>query len=259
MIGGTTRRRFLHGAAAIAAAGFPMPALAQAKPKLVVIGGGPGGATIAKYVAKDSDGGVEVTLIESFRQFTTCFHSNLYLGGFRTWDSINHSYDAWPRSAASRSFTRRRRQSTATARPSASPMGRRRPSAGGRARHRHQVRLGAGLFEDLGGHAARVEAGTADPAAQAATRGRGGRRGDRHDRAAQSLSLPARAYERASMMAHVLKAKGYRRARIVILDPKETFSKQALFQEGWEKHYPAWWNGRTRRCTAASSRSIPRP
>ena len=62
----------------------------------------------------------------------------------------------------------------------------------------------------------------------------------------------------ASMMAHVLKAKGYRRARIVILDP-ETFSKQALFQEGWEKHYPAWWNGRTRRCTAASTRSIPRP
>jgi NADPH-dependent 2,4-dienoyl-CoA reductase/sulfur reductase-like enzyme len=49
---------------------------------------------------------------------------------------------------------------------------------------------------------------------------------------------PPGPYERASMFAHVLKAKGHRRSRIVILDPKETFSKQALFQEGWLKHYP---------------------
>ena len=40
------------------------------------------------------------------------------------------------------------------------------------------------------------------------------------------------------MMAHVLKAKGHKKSRIVVLDPKENFSKQALFQEGWEKHYP---------------------
>ena len=88
------RRRFLGGAGALVAAGFPLPALAQAKPKLVVVGGGPGGATIAKYVAKDSNGAIEVTLVEPLRQFTTCFHSNLYLGGFRNWDSMIHSYDA---------------------------------------------------------------------------------------------------------------------------------------------------------------------
>ena len=54
------RRRFLGGAGALVAAGFPLPALAQAKPKLVVVGGGPGGATIAKYVAKDSNGAIEI-------------------------------------------------------------------------------------------------------------------------------------------------------------------------------------------------------
>ena len=54
----TTRRQFIGGFGAAAAA-FPMPALAQAKPKVVVIGGGPGGATAAKYIAKD--GGVDVT------------------------------------------------------------------------------------------------------------------------------------------------------------------------------------------------------
>ena len=91
----SNRREFLTQAAAlIAASGLPVPALAQAKPKLVVVGGGPGGATIAKYVARDSNGAVEVTLVEPLRQFITCFHSNLYLGGFRGWESMLHSYDA---------------------------------------------------------------------------------------------------------------------------------------------------------------------
>ena len=49
---------------------------------------------------------------------------------------------------------------------------------------------------------------------------------------------PPGPYERVSMMAHVLKAKGHKNSRIVVLDPKDTFSKQGLFQEGWEKHYP---------------------
>jgi NADPH-dependent 2,4-dienoyl-CoA reductase/sulfur reductase-like enzyme len=49
---------------------------------------------------------------------------------------------------------------------------------------------------------------------------------------------PPGPYERVSMMAQALKAAGKGRARIVILDPKEKFSKQALFLKGWEKHYP---------------------
>ena len=40
------------------------------------------------------------------------------------------------------------------------------------------------------------------------------------------------------MMAHVLKAKGHKKSKIVIIDPKANFSKQALFVEGWQKHYP---------------------
>jgi NADPH-dependent 2,4-dienoyl-CoA reductase/sulfur reductase-like enzyme len=39
-------------------------------------------------------------------------------------------------------------------------------------------------------------------------------------------------------MAHVLKRMGRKGHKIIIIDPKETFSKQALFQEGWDKHYP---------------------
>jgi NADH dehydrogenase FAD-containing subunit len=40
------------------------------------------------------------------------------------------------------------------------------------------------------------------------------------------------------MMAHVLKSKGHKKSRIVVIDPKENFSKQGLFMEGWQKHYP---------------------
>ena len=39
------------------------------------------------------------------------------------------------------------------------------------------------------------------------------------------------------MMAHVLKSRGRKNVLIVILDAKESLPEQALFQEGWEKHY----------------------
>ena len=48
---------------------------------------------------------------------------------------------------------------------------------------------------------------------------------------------PPGPYERVSMMAHVLKIRPDK-AKIIILDPKDSFSKQALFQEGWAQHYP---------------------
>ena len=62
------------------------------KPRVVVVGGGAGGATAARYIAKDSKGAIDVTLVEPSRTYYTCFFSNLYLGGFRDLGSIAHSY-----------------------------------------------------------------------------------------------------------------------------------------------------------------------
>lgn len=88
------RRHVLIGGALTAGSVLSAPSvLAQGKPKVVVIGGGAGGATAAKYIAKDSKGEIEVTLIEPKEAYTTCFHSNLYLGGFKTFDEITHKYD----------------------------------------------------------------------------------------------------------------------------------------------------------------------
>ncbi|MEL7139726.1 MAG: NAD(P)-binding protein, partial [Pseudomonadota bacterium] len=78
----------LAGATALAA-----PAVVgAARPRAVVIGGGAGGATAARYIAKDSKGEIDVTLIEPSRTYYTCFFSNLYIGGFRSLESIAHSY-----------------------------------------------------------------------------------------------------------------------------------------------------------------------
>jgi hypothetical protein len=56
-------------------------------PKVVVIGGGYGGATAAKYLRMFSDGAVQVTLVEPNAAFVSCPISNLVLQGSKTRES----------------------------------------------------------------------------------------------------------------------------------------------------------------------------
>jgi len=69
-----SRRTFglMVGAGATSLA-LPYYARAQGKPRAVVIGGGAGGATAARYMAKDAGEDLNVTLIEANPQYTTCF------------------------------------------------------------------------------------------------------------------------------------------------------------------------------------------
>jgi NADPH-dependent 2,4-dienoyl-CoA reductase/sulfur reductase-like enzyme len=62
-------------------------------PKVVVVGGGYGGATAAKYVRMWSDYGIQVTLVEPNSTFISCPISNLVLGGTKTMADITNSYD----------------------------------------------------------------------------------------------------------------------------------------------------------------------
>lgn len=87
------RREFSAAAGLLLlSAGLPRPALAQGVAKVVIIGGGPGGATAANQI-KTLDPAIDITLIEPKEAFTTCFYSNLFIGGFRTFQSITHNYD----------------------------------------------------------------------------------------------------------------------------------------------------------------------
>ena len=89
---GMTRRRFLASTIGVSTALWAGPVLGQGRPRVVVIGGGAGGATAARYIAKDSKGAIDVTLVEPTRHYYSCFFSNLYLGGFREFASLGHSY-----------------------------------------------------------------------------------------------------------------------------------------------------------------------
>lgn len=65
----------------------------QSGPKVVVVGGGYGGATAAKYVRMWSDQQINVTLVEPNEAFVSCPISNLVLGGSKTMADITSSYD----------------------------------------------------------------------------------------------------------------------------------------------------------------------
>jgi NADPH-dependent 2,4-dienoyl-CoA reductase/sulfur reductase-like enzyme len=61
--------------------------------KVVVVGGGFGGATAAKYVRMWSDYGIDVTLVEPNASFISCPMSNLVLGGSKTMEFLTTPYD----------------------------------------------------------------------------------------------------------------------------------------------------------------------
>jgi sulfide dehydrogenase [flavocytochrome c] flavoprotein chain len=217
------------------------PVFAQAVPKLVVIGGGAGGATLARYVAMESEGAIEVTLVEPKSEYTTCFHSNLYLGGVRDFDSITHSYATLE---SDYGITHVRQMAEAIDRDA------------------KQVRLADGvtldydhlvvapgialLYDRIEGYSA--EAAETLPHAWLPgeqTRLLRDQLEALEDGARIVMVAPPNPYrcppgpyERVCMMAHVLRNKGYANTRITVLDPKESFSKQGLFTQGWERHYP---------------------
>lgn len=239
-----TRRYFaaLTGAS-FAAASLPLfapRAFGQGKPKLVVIGGGPGGGTLARYVAKDSGGAIDVTLIEPQKTFTTCFFSNLYVGGLRTYQSLTHNYDKVKKSgvkvvhAAAIAIDRDKRQVVL---------------AGGQRIPYDRLAIAPGIdikFDSVPGYseaAAQIMPHAWKPGAQTqllVKKLNALKDGDTIVMVAppNPYRCPPGPYERVSMFAHVLKKKGHKKSKIVVLDPKPNFSKQALFMEGWEKHYP---------------------
>lgn len=92
------RRDFLKMAASSALASLPVvtPLLAkasQAKGKVVVIGGGYAGATVAKYLRVWSNGGLDVVVVEPRNQFVSCPLSNLVLGGSKNINQLTFGYD----------------------------------------------------------------------------------------------------------------------------------------------------------------------
>jgi len=237
-----TRRQFngLLGVSAVAGTmGIHSLAWAATK-KVVVIGGGAGGATAARYLAKESKGKLDVTLIEPSKRYYTCFFSNLYIGGFREYESTGHSYDGL---AANHGINVIHDWATSV------DGARKTVSLGSGAKVAYdRLVISPGIdfkYDSVPGYS--VEAQGRMPHAY-----RSGTQAQLLK--AQVLAMkqggtfimitppnpfrcPPGPYERVSMIAHQFKQHNPR-AKIIVLDPKGKFSKQGLFTEGWDKHYP---------------------
>ena len=234
------RRAFIGtGAAAAAALSAPhVRAASHGKPKVVVIGGGAGGATAARYLAKDSKGEIDVTLVEPTRTYYTCFFSNLYIGGYREFSSLGHSYGGLAASGVNVihdwAIGVDRGAKTVTL-------------AGGAVLPYDRLILSPGIdFVDgaVPGwdvtkqnkmpHAYKAGSQTELLKAQLEAMPQGGVFA--MIAPPNPYRCPPGPYERISMVAHLLKETNPT-AKIIVADPKPKFSKQALFQDGWQRHY----------------------
>ena len=233
------RRTFL-GSAALTAGLLAAPMVrAQGKPRVVIVGGGAGGATAARYIAKDSNGEIDVTLVEPTRTYYTCFFSNLYLGGFRSMQSLGHSYGTL---AAEYGINVVHDWAVGVDRDAKTVT-----LAGGASLPYDRLILSPGIdFVDGAVEGWDLSAQNAMPHAYKA--------GSQTELLkAQIMAMPQGGtyamvappnpyrcppgpYERVSMVAHLLKQTNPT-AKILIADPKENFSKQGLFEEGWNDKY----------------------
>ena len=234
-----SRREF--GFAAIAAAGaMSAPSLmAAARPKVVIVGGGAGGATVARYLAQSAKGDIDITLIEPPRMYYTCFFSNLYLGGFRDLSSIGHSYGKLASDFGINvvhdwaTAIDRDKKTVALASGGMVPYNRLVVAPGIDFKYDTVPGYGIGGANKMP-HAWKAGSQTELLKAQINAMPQGGR--FVMVAPPNPFRCPPGPYERVSMIAHVLKQNNPT-AKIIVLDPKEKFSKQSLFQTGWSTHY----------------------
>src|SRR5215467_9820945 len=238
-----SRRDFarLAGSCGAVALALPTPpfALAQASAKVVIVGGGAGGATVAHFL-KIGAPELDVTLIETNPIYSSSFFSNLYLGGLRSLETLNHTYGGLARLGV------KVVNDTAT---DADTSKRVVKTRGGRSYHYDRLVLSPGIamkYDSVKGYSSEVAHLMPHAYTTAAA---GVRQLKRQLRAMRDGGVvvivppsnpyrcPPGPYERACMIAHYLKTRKPK-SKLVILDPKRSFSQQAVITEAFATHYP---------------------
>jgi len=221
--------------AAIGAIGLPNIVLGQDK-KVVVVGGGTGGATAAKYI-KMADASIDVTVIEPNKEYYTCYLSNEVLSGKRSLDSIKHGYDGLKGHGVNVVHEK------ATSIDGEKKVVK--TESGEYAFDRCIVSPGVSmLYDKIEGYS--KEASQKIPHAWKAgeqTKLLRGQLEAMDDGGVVVIAAPPNPfrcppgpYERASQIAMYLK-EAKPKSKVLILDSKQKFSKQALFTQGWERLY----------------------
>jgi sulfide dehydrogenase [flavocytochrome c] flavoprotein chain len=233
----TTRRRFLGSTSAVLVLPLlPAPVVAQARAKIVVVGGGFGGTTAARFLARD---GFDVTLVEPNASFIACPFSNEVLVGLRDLDAQRFGY------GAVRAEGVKVVQQAATA---VDAEQRRVTLGDGTVLSYDRLVLAPGIdfaWNALPGYdeAAAQRMPHAWKAGEQTTLLRRQLEAMR-DGGLVVISAPPNPfrcppgpYERASLIAWYLKTKKPR-SKLIVLDAKDQFSKQRLFTAAWKQLYP---------------------
>ncbi len=232
-----TRRAALGAGLGLLAA--PALSRAQGAARLLVIGGGFGGASAARF-ARSAHPELQVTLVEPMARFVTCPYGNLLLAGTRQLPDITHSYDGI-RAAGVRVV-----QDWAEGIDAAAKRVRLR---GGETLGYDKLILSPGIAIRYG-----ALPGYDEAAAQVFPHAWLGGDGSQvqllrrqleamPDGGVVGLAIPPNPfrcppgpYERISMVAAYLK-RHKPRSKVLALDAKDAFSKQGLFQDGWKALY----------------------
>ena len=236
----TSRRDFLKTAAAGASAAvLPLPAIAQgAGGRVVVVGGGFGGATCARFIRR-IDPRIAVTLVEASPTFTACPFSNLIIIGLRELKAQEFGYDKLAADQVSVQI------SPATA---IDAQGRSVTLGNGTRLPYDRLVLSPGIDIRWDGLPGYTEA-AAERMPHAWKAGEQTLLLRRQLEAMEDggtvvISAPANPfrcppgpYERASLIAYYLKTKKPK-SKLILLDAKDAFSKQRLFQDAWKALYP---------------------
>jgi sulfide dehydrogenase [flavocytochrome c] flavoprotein chain len=237
-----SRRGFLKLSALLsleACHAFPAKQAAASKACVVIVGGGYGGATTARYI-RLLDPGIRVILVEPNRSFLSCPGSNEVLAGWREIDELHIGYARLQLSvqveivAAEAARIDAKKRLLLLKDGTAIPYDRLVVTPG------IDFRWNAITGYDLAASTRVAHAWKAGPQTLLL-------RNQLHampDGGAVILTVPAAPYrcppgpyERASLIAHYLK-RCKPRSKVLILDAKTRFSKQDLFFEGWKTLYP---------------------
>jgi len=233
-----TRRDAILGVT-ISAAMLTLPSIsrAQAGARVIVVGGGFGGAACVRAL-KRTDTKLQVTLIEPNKVFTSCPFSNEVIAGLREIEAQQFGYEKIAAEGVA---------VIAQAATKIDPSARSVVLADGTALPYDRLVLSPGIdfhFDSLPGyneaapekmpHAWKAGEQTMLLRRQLETMDDGG---------VVALAIPANPsrcppapYERASLIAHYLKTKKPR-SKVLILDAKDTFSQQRLFEKAWKELY----------------------
>ena len=218
--------------------------------RVVVIGGGFGGAAAAKYLRK-LDPSIAVTLVEPKAIYYTCPFSNWVLGGLKTMEDIAQTYSALKNKHQINIIA----DSAVAVDASKSTV----KLKSGQVLNYDRLIVSPGIdfrWDTIPGYSESVANSKMPHAYQAGPQTillhkqllamkNGGR--VLICPPSNPFRCPPGPYERASLIAGYLKAQKPA-SKVIILDPKDKFSKQALFKKGWERLYPGmidWRSGST--------------